>query len=175
MVQWSSVFQSTSFIRRMTEARHYLYNRLKISIHILHTKDDRSGMYRTAGGSDFNPHPSYEGWRLILHSAEKIFYFNPHPSYEGWQRLFLIILRTIRFQSTSFIRRMTLYNAATLLSILISIHILHTKDDSWLYLSKISRLDFNPHPSYEGWRKCQQGWQSLGYFNPHPSYEGWHW
>ena len=37
-----------------------------------------------------------------------------------------------------------------LLDLLISIHILHTKDDFSAALSIFAGCDFNPHPSHEG-------------------------
>ena len=35
----------------------------------------------------------------------------------------------------------------------ISIHILHTKDDLYATTTAVFTVYFNPHPSYEGWRK----------------------
>ena len=57
----------------------------RISIHILHTKDDSPQILTRQRREYFNPHPSYEGWRL-----------------RGWKRR-----PRLKFQSTSFIRRMT--------------------------------------------------------------------
>ena len=146
---------------------------LRISIHILHTKDDRNRRNGSTNHRNFNPHPSYEGW----------------PSYKS------AAYTKYWFQSTSFIRRMTLLSAWSDTKMIISIHILHTKDD--LGAGRLRRLfeDFNPHPSYEGWRvllwihipklhfnphPSYEGWQTFAilklkhlYFNPHPSYEGW--
>ena len=77
----------------------------------------------------FNPHPSHEGWRVSrkVHSLPDN--FNPHPSHEGW-------LSPSLFRSYSYS---------------ISIHILHTKDDSWLLMISTRERYFNPHPSHEGW------------------------
>ena len=144
-----------------------------ISIHILHTKDD--GIWPIAA--------------YILSN------FNPHPSYEWWRAPPTKTITLMRFQSTSFIRRMTYNNLAAHSTVKISIHILHTKDDyrrvtfddninisihilhtkddSNFKSNCFSFRYFNPHPSYEGWQCCRSGNRPTAYFNPHPSYEGW--
>ena len=55
----------------------------------------------------------------------------------------------------------------------ISIHILHTKDDFWYAAAAWSSIYFNPHPSYEGWLYPVHCHLVQFHFNPHPSYEGW--
>ena len=197
------VFQSTSFIRRMTQLDNAPDFIKIISIHILHTKDDilRSSFLFLL--RHFNPHPSYEGWRIVPYSALNGIDFNPHPSYEGWPHAHHILHGALKFQSTSFIRRMTgnmwlimtgwrLFQSTSFIrrmTLVVGVAALWAGFQSTSFIRRMTVITaanqiryifqrcnnyhFNPHPSYEGWPVFYLPLREWWDFNPHPSYEGW--
>ena len=62
------------------------------------------------------------------------------------------VISVIKFQSTHLIRGVT----------------------KWVHVGRQVHMDFNPHTSYEVWRKSYpRSWYLNLYFNPHTSYEVW--
>ena len=145
-------FQSTSFIRRMTQLP-----------------------YPRLSSWQFQSTSFIRRMTAVVGSVNGVIMnFNPHPSYEVWQARSFVLRTQPRFQSTSFIRRMTGEASKRRYP--------GSKFQSTSFIRRmtprgldpaVGRGNFNPHPSYEGWpliiwfsaRECD--------FNPHPSYEGW--
>ena len=150
--QTDSIFQSTSFIRRMTSFATATNSCKLISIHILHTKDDnfsvtttdikRISIHILHTKDDEYSHTLYRPCYIsihILHTKDderiyKIMFTQRisihilHTKDDLEQRFMFLILWL--FQSTSFTRRMTLRRA-----------------------SCSAAMNFNPHPSHEGWHR----------------------
>ena len=78
-----SAFQSTPLIRGATPRAAPDEAPARISIHAPHTRSDCCALPAHVISSDFNPRPSYEERRKLMHDhhSGKV-YFNPRPSYE---------------------------------------------------------------------------------------------
>ena len=78
-----SEFQSTPLMRGETAVLRVHAVGVIISIHSPHTRGDYRRAFPCSACRYFNPLPSYEGRRAVLHAREPRADFNPLPSYEG--------------------------------------------------------------------------------------------
>jgi len=143
-------FQSTSLVRGTTSgvAETKIYQ--SISIHVPRTRDDPFSVFYTVCKR----------------------YFNPRPSYEGRQNNLFLILTATAFQSTSLVRGTTSLRHTFATRCYISIHVPRTRDDLFIFCVVLSKVNFNPRPSYEGRPEYKRKNRVGNHFNPRPSYEG---
>ena len=146
---------------------------LEISIHVPHTRDDE---LRTAENQRFLRISIH-----VPHTRDDLEY--EHEDYEqmefqstsltrGTTDINLPVAVITIFQSTSLTRGTTSSTAGRKTVWTISIHVPHTRDDTWFRSLPPCELDFNPRPSHEGRRGIDRAGSIAHYFNPRPSHEG---
>ena len=124
----------------------------------------------------FNPHTSYEVWRLHFISHSHNLNFNPHTSYEVWRRpptLLMPIKQNFNPHTSYEVWLVVSSLSSSMFSIFQSTHLIRGVT-SWVSLYQSHLWNFNPHTSYEVWPDwIKVSLTAFGYFNPHTSYEVW--